>query len=260
MQQISATILTHNEEKQIARCVESLRGVADEVIVIDCYSDDRTVEICKDLGCSVTQRKFEGYGPQRQFATSLTRHAYNLTIDADEELSPELRESIIRLKEEGFGHRVYSMMRRNLFGDRHITGSGWENDLCIRLFNKKFANWDMHAVEEKVMFPDTLRPCLLEGDLIHYRCNDADDLLAKELGHARLRARMIANRCAEINGIEPLWHAMGAFIYSYLLHGGLRQGTPGWQIARIAYASQKLAWEEARNIIRNSAGEGPLEK
>lgn len=249
MQQISATILTHNEEKQIARCVTSLRGVADEIIVIDCYSDDRTVEICKELGCHVTQRRMDGYGPLRQFATSLTRHAYNLTIDADEELSDELRTSIMRLKEEGMTHRVYSMMRRNLFGDRHVTGSGWENDLCIRLFNKKFANWEMHAVEEKVMFPDTLHPCLLEGDLIHHRCSDAADLMEKELGHSRLRALMIANRCAGINSAEPLWHAIGAFVYSYFLHNGYRQGKAGWHIARTAFIAQKRAWEGAREII-----------
>lgn len=249
MQQISATILTHNEEKQIERCIHSLRDIADEIIVIDSYSDDRTVEICEKMGCKVSQRKFDGYGPARQFATSLTRHAYNLTIDADEELSEELRASILRLKEEGFTHRVYSMMRRNLFGDRCIDGSGWENDLCIRLYNKKYANWEMHAVEERVMFPDTFSPCILEGDLIHHRCTDRHDLMEKELRHARLRALMIANRCVDINNAEPLWHAAGAFIYCYILHGGFRQGAPGWHIARTAFIAQKRAWNEAKNII-----------
>lgn len=255
MQHLSATILTHNEEKQIARCINSLRQVADEIIVVDSYSDDRTVEICKDLGCHVSQRKFNGYGPSRQFATSLTRHTYNLTIDADEELSPALIESILRMKEEGFAHRVYSMLRRNLFGDRHVNGGGWENDLCIRLFNKKFANWDMQSVEEKVMFPDTLRPALIDGELIHYRCTGADDHLSKELRHADLRALMIANRCANINTAEPLWHALGAFVYSYFLHSGYRHGAPGWHIARTAFLAQKRAWTTARKILKESSAD-----
>ncbi len=253
MQQISATILTHNEEKQIERCLTSLRDVADEIVVIDSYSDDRTLEICKDLGCSVTQRKFEGYGTARQFATSLTRHAYNLTIDADEELSPELHRSIMELKEKGFEHRVYSMMRSNLFGGKAINHGGWENDLCIRLFNKKFANWDMRGVEERVMFPDTLRPYLLEGNLIHHRCSSGRDLMIKESGHAQLRAQMIANRCVDINSAEPLWHAIGAWVYSYLLHGGISEGAVGWHIARTAFICQKRAWEKAKEILEKSS-------
>ena len=98
MSKISATVITFNEENHIARCIESLRDIADEIIVVDSFSTDKTADICEALGCKVTKRKMQGYGAQRQYATSLTCHNYVLAIDADEVLSPALRASLIKLK------------------------------------------------------------------------------------------------------------------------------------------------------------------
>ena len=105
MANISATILTFNEEKRIKACIDSLRGIADEIIVVDSFSTDRTAEICRREGCEVTQRRLAGYGAQRQYATSLTSYPYVLSVDADEVISPALKNSILRVKREGFAHR-----------------------------------------------------------------------------------------------------------------------------------------------------------
>lgn len=121
MNKISATILAFNEERHIGACLESLREVADEIIVVDSGSTDRTVEICNDFGCKVRTRKFDGFGAQRQYATSLTTHQYVLSIDADELLSPALQESIKQLKKENFGHRVYSISRLRIFSSENCS-------------------------------------------------------------------------------------------------------------------------------------------
>ena len=113
MEKISATIISLNEEARIRACLESLRDVADEIIVVDSGSTDLTPEICRQMGCKVTMRPFDGYGAQRQYATSLTTHRFVLALDADEVLSPALRSSLLRLKEEGMTHRVYEMARLN---------------------------------------------------------------------------------------------------------------------------------------------------
>lgn len=102
MSKISATILTYNEENRIEACLQSLEGIADEIVVVDSGSTDRTVEICSKHGCRVTVREFRGYGAQRQYATSLTTHAYVLSVDADEVVSPALRHSLLKLKRMGF--------------------------------------------------------------------------------------------------------------------------------------------------------------
>ncbi len=253
MQLISATVLTHNEESQIERCLKSLQGVADEVVVVDSYSTDRTLEICQQMGCTVSQRKFVGFGPARQYATSLTRYPYILTIDADEELSPELRASIIALKEQGMTHRVYAMRRRNLWGDRAVRHGGWEHDVRIRLFNKRYANWDLRSVEETVVFPDTLRPFLLDGELIHYRCSDARSLRRKEMRHAMLKAKVLETQRDSIGALEPLINGVEAFMASYALKGGFKEGLVGWHIARCAYLSAQAAYSRARRKLREKA-------
>ena len=143
MSKISATIITFNEEKHIARCIESLRDIADEIIVVDSFSTDRTVEICETLGCKVTRRKMKGYGAQRQYATSLTCHNYVLSIDADEELSPALRATLIKLKHENFNHRGYSFARLNFYCGTPVKHCGWYPDIQVRLFDKRYANWNL---------------------------------------------------------------------------------------------------------------------
>ena len=253
MQSISATVLTHNEESQIERCLSSLQGVADEIVVVDSYSTDRTLEICQRMGCVVSQREFAGFGPARQYATSLTRHPYVLTIDADEELSAELRDTIIRLKTEGLTHRVYAMRRLNLWGERPVRHGGWENDVRIRLFNKRYANWDLRSVEETVVFPDTVRPTLLEGDLIHHRCDSAGELRRKEMRHAMLRAKVLGTQRDSIGALEPIVNGLEAFGASYILKGGFKEGLRGWHIARCAYLCAVAAYSRARRKLREKA-------
>ena len=165
MEKLTATIIALNEERRLAACLESLRGVADEVVVVDSYSTDHTVAICHDYGCRVTQRHFDGFGAQRQYATSLASHRYILSIDADEVLSPALCESIIRLKEQGFAHRVYAISRLNFYCGYPVKHCGWYPDLQIRLFDKRYANWNLHDVGEKVIFRDSVRPEPVDGDI-----------------------------------------------------------------------------------------------
>ncbi len=93
MTNITATVITHNEQRNIERCLNALIGVADEIVVVDSNSTDATVEICSHYGCRIVARPFAGYGSQRQFATSLATHRYILSIDADEVLSDDLRQA-----------------------------------------------------------------------------------------------------------------------------------------------------------------------
>ena len=129
MTPISATILTFNEERSIEQCLRSLEDVADEIIVVDACSTDRTAEICRQWPhCRVAVRPMNGYGAQRQYATSLASYDYVLAIDADEALSPSLRNEIIRLKKQGLDHRGYSFSRLNFYCGIPVKHSGWYPD------------------------------------------------------------------------------------------------------------------------------------
>lgn len=247
---ISATILVYNEEKRIAACLDSLAGVADEIIVVDSMSTDSTVEICRRYNCRITQRRLDGYGAQRQYATSLTSHPYVLSIDADEVLSPALRNSIIALKENGLEkHRVYSMSRLNFYCGVPVRRCGWYPDLQIRLFDKRYANWNLRDVAERVIFRDTIRPCRLDGDILHYRCDTTDKFRAVNNNHAAIRARVLATGNDSIAPGSPLIHGIRAFLDTYLIKGGIFDGQAGRDISREAFRSEMLAYSAARRII-----------
>ena len=252
MEKISATIIAFNEEKRIAACLESLQGVADEIIVVDSNSTDRTVEIARSMGAVVTLRSFNGFGAQRQFATSLTSHRYVLSIDADEVISPALRQSILRLKEEGFTHRVYSLSRLNFYCGYPVRHCGWYPDPHIRLFDKRYANWNLRDVGEKVVFRDNVIPEAIDGDILHYRCDTPDQFDAVTRRHSSIKGSLIASRHEEtLTPFTPYLKAISAFCGSYLGKGGIFEGAVGRAISAQAFKGELLAYREARRR-RNS--------
>lgn len=245
---ISATILTYNEELRIRGCIESLRGIADEIVVVDSGSTDNTVEICRSLGCIVSVRPFRGYGAQRQYATSLTSHPYVLSVDADEQLSPALRQSILTLKEEGFVHRGYCMSRLNFYCGLPVKHCGWYPDVQVRLFDKRYANWNMRDVDEKVIFRDNITPELLDGDILHYRCETPGEFTKTSKNHACILAHDIAAKQGDILPFTPLLKGLKAFFSCYIVQGGMLDGYAGRKISCERYRAVKTAYSNARKL------------
>lgn len=245
---ISATILTYNEELRIRGCIESLRGIADEIVVVDSGSTDNTVEICRSLGCMVSVRPFRGYGAQRQYATSLTSHPYVLSVDADEQLSPALRQSILTLKEEGFVHRGYCMSRLNFYCGLPVKHCGWYPDVQVRLFDKRYANWNMRDVDEKVIFRDNITPELLDGDILHYRCETPGEFTKTSKNHACILAHDIAAKQGDILPFTPLLKGLKAFFSCYIVQGGMLDGYAGRKISCERYRAVKTAYSNARKL------------
>ena len=250
MTKISATILTYNEERRIDSCLESLKDIADEIIVVDSNSTDATLEICRRHGCRISQRPLAGYGAQRQYATSLTNYSYVLAIDADEVLSPALRKSLLKLKKEGFKHRVYSMARLNFYCGLPVKNSGGYPDIQIRLFDKRYANWNLRDVAEQVIFRDSVVPELLDGDLLHYQCETPDEFIATAMHQAEIKAKVIVAANDTINPLSPTLHAMKSFFNCYVSEKGMLDGHAGLAIARTRYRATKHAWNAARHIIK----------
>lgn len=251
MARLSVTILTYNEEKRIARCIESVKGLADEIIIVDSFSSDRTLEICRQYNCRITQRKFEGYGAMRQYATSLTTNNYILSIDADEIVSPLLAESIAKLKNEGFTHRVYTINRLNFFCNQPVKHCGWYPDPQIRLFDKRYANWNLMDISEGVIFRDSVNPTPVEGDLLHYPCDTAEQYHLTQQRHAMIKARVIA-ASSSVGVFTPWVKAYMAFVNFYLFKGGWMDGIVGRQISVEAYRSTLTAFRKARLIRRDN--------
>ncbi len=251
MEKITATIITLNEEANIERCLNSLSGVADEIVVVDSGSTDATIEICRRYGCHISKRKFSGYGSQRQYASSLATHTYILAIDADEVLSDTLRRSIMRVKAEGFAHRVYSFGVDEYYWGTIARHSAIDSRPKIRLFNKSYAQWNLHDVGEKVTFSEALRPMKLEGQLLHYRANSIEEFKAKENLRARLNGAAIAAKSDHIGTLAPHWAWIKTWLHMMIRRGAIADGRTGRIIARVVANSARDARLIAHRLIVN---------
>ncbi len=249
---ISATVITRNEERNIERCLNSLIGVADEIVVVDSYSDDATVEICDRYGAKVTQRPFAGYGSQRQYAATLANGNYVLSIDADEVLTDSLRENLIAIKQQGFGHRMYKFKVVNYICGRPVFHCGLGPAEQIRLFDKRYANWDLLDVGERLSYPAGVTPSLVEGEMHHYRCATYDEYEQKELRHAALRARLMAAAGIRVGELMCWLRAASAFIDCHLSDGAVLDGVTGRHIAATRFKATLAAYRAARQIVDKS--------
>lgn len=252
MKSITATILTYNEERHIEACLRSLADVADEIVVVDSFSTDRTVEICERYGCRVRRRKLAGYGAQRQYATSLATHDYILAIDADEALSPLLARSIIDIKREGFTHRVYSTSRLNFFCGRPVHHCGWYPDTQIRLFDRRYANWNLRDVAEQVIFRDSVTPEPVKGDILHFRADTKADYAIKERHHAMITARELARDNSFIAPLQPTLAAIRAFAGCYFGQSGFADGLEGLAISLERFRCARLSYRTARKLKKSN--------
>lgn len=248
MLKISATILTLNEERRIEACLQSLRDIADEIIVVDSGSTDATLDICRRYDCKITVRPMTGFGAQRQFATSLTTHDYVLAIDADEILSPALRQSLLELKKTQPGHRVYAVDRLNFYCGYAVKHSGWAPDTQIRLFDKRYANWNLRNTQERVIFRDSVSPELLRGELLHNRA-ETPARYEESLGRqATVRAAAINADSPSISPLTPSLQAARHFLSTYIANGGWLDGAVGFAIARHDARATHRAYAEARKL------------
>lgn len=247
---LTATIITRNEERNIERCLNSLIGVADEIVVVDSHSTDATVDICRRYGCKVTARDFTGYGSQRQYAAGLAGSPYVLSIDADEVLSDELRRSIQTLKTRGFTHRMYSFRVVSYVCGSPVSHSGMQPAVETRLFDKRYAAWDLLDVGERLIYSGDIRPERLEGDLLHFRCSEISELQRKELRHAELRGRLMA--AAGISASAPFrWvRAACAFVKCHISDGAILDGAAGRSIARTRFMATLHAYRVSRRIVK----------
>ncbi|MGZ5134101.1 MAG: glycosyltransferase family 2 protein, partial [Flavitalea sp.] len=145
---LSVVIITFNEENNIGRCIDSVKEVADEVIVLDSYSTDKTLEIATSKGAKIHQQKFAGYGEQKNDALKLATHDLVLTLDADEALDSILTREILHEKKSPI-YDGYSMNRCTNYCGKFIRHGSWYPDIKIRLFNKKMGKWSNARIHEK---------------------------------------------------------------------------------------------------------------
>ena len=168
MNQLTAVIITFNEERNIARCLQSIHTIADEVVVVDSLSTDRTQEICEQFGVRFVSHAWEGYAMQKNYAHTLASHDLILSMDADEALSEELIASIAEVKKQNVEHKVFSMNRLMNYCGTWIHHGGWYPETKIRIFDRRYAEWENLKVHEVLNYPADFEVVHLKGDILHY--------------------------------------------------------------------------------------------
>ena len=243
MHSISAVIITYNEELYIGKCLESLKGVADEIIVVDSFSSDSTPEICKKNDVKFFQHEFTGFMDQKNYSLTLASNKYVLSLDADEALSEDLRRSILEIK-SGIKADGYFFNRLNNFCGRWMRHSAWYPDRQLRLFNKEKGSWGPINVHETFQMNPGSRIERLRGDLLHWTFTSKEEFTEKIEHFSRIAANDYFKAGRRVSAITPVIHLVWRFFLNYFLHLGFLDGRYGylvcWQGARSSYLKYSI--------------------
>jgi glycosyltransferase involved in cell wall biosynthesis len=242
---ISAAIITYNEERNIARAIESLR-CCDEIVVIDSGSNDRTVELATKLGARVLDLAWRGYAGQKNYASECCENDWVLSLDADEALSEALEAEIWQIKKNGPDFDAYTMPRMAQYLGRWILHSGWYPDRKVRLFDRRRAKWVGSYVHESVVVEGSVGR--LESSLLHFTCSSLSEHLRTMDRYTTLAAEQLVDQNAQIGwrhlALDPPW----TFFRTYVLERGFLDGAEGLAIAHMGALYNFLKYAKAKNM------------
>jgi glycosyltransferase involved in cell wall biosynthesis len=242
---ITATIITLNEERNIARAIESLR-CADEILIVDSGSVDRTVELAENLGARVLEAGWRGYAGQKNLATDQAAHDWILSLDADETLSEALEAEIWNVKKTGPEFDGYTMPRLARYLGRWIYHSGWYPDRKVRLYDRRKAKWVGDFVHESVEVQGRLGH--LKGNLLHFTCDSLSEHVKTLDRYTTLAAQELVAQKVKVPLtkliVDPAW----TFVSTYFFKRGFMDGPEGLTIAQMAAFYVFLKYSKARNM------------
>ncbi|MFQ6007400.1 MAG: glycosyltransferase family 2 protein [Candidatus Zixiibacteriota bacterium] len=250
--ELSVVIITKNEERNIARCLESVKW-ADEIIVIDDHSTDRTREIASRYGAQVYTIPWRGFGQAKREGVRRAQGDWILSIDADEEVSSELAGEIRRILSNGTPFAGFYLSRKTNFLGRWIHHSGWYPDPVLRLFQKKQGNFSEAAVHEKVLLDGNVG--FLKGELLHYSYPNMEHYLEKSNRYTTLGAE-----AAWRNGKKSRWFDIVvrpplAFIKHYVSKQGFRDGFEGFIISVMSAVAVFVKYAKLRQLMKKTTFE-----
>jgi glycosyltransferase involved in cell wall biosynthesis len=251
---ISATIITFNEEKNIREACESVSW-ADEIVVVDSGSADDTCNLAAGLGARVIRREWPGFAAQKQFAAEHALHDWIFSLDADERVSEELKASILQLRQQSEDQLSdgYRIARRSFYQGRWIKGGGWYPDWQLRLYNKTRGSWPVRHIHESVKMKQGARVEKLSGDLLHYSISDSayhHRLIGER--YAPLAAQQMFEEGRRTSALKIAAAGPSAFVGSFILKGGFRDGLAGLSIASFAahhaFLKHLMLWEKQKAV------------
>ena len=232
MEKLSVVIITYNEEKNIGRCIDSVKNVADEVVVLDSFSSDRTKEICLEKGANFFQQAFLGYIEQKNKALEFAENDYVLCLDADEAIDEKLETSISEEK-KNFSFKGYTMNRCTNYCGKFIRHGSWYPDRKLRLFDKKEAKWGGINPHDEVEFKSTGETKRLKGDILHYSYYNIEEHRKQNEHFSSISAEAYFKKGKRSNRLKMILNPAWAFVNGYFFRLGFLDGYFGFVIAKM---------------------------
>ena len=232
MPTLSVAMIVKNEAHHLAQCLDTVTAWVDEIVILDSGSTDATQQIAEQYGAKFYQNTdWPGFGKQRQLAQQYVTSDYVLWLDADERVTPELRQSIQAAIAQDAPNTAYKIPRLSEIFGHKIRHSGWYPDYVIRLYRKDFARYGDQLVHEKVELPANANIQKLQGDLLHYTYQNIHHYLVKSAGYAKAWADQREKAGKKATLWQGISHAVGCFVKMYMIRLGFLDGKAGLLLA-----------------------------
>jgi glycosyltransferase involved in cell wall biosynthesis len=225
---LSVAIITKNEEKNIRDCLESIKW-ADEIIIVDSYSTDKTIEICKEYTSKIYTHQWEGFGVQKNRAIQYCTSPWILCLDADERITPALADEIKKILTHKNPAKAYKIPRKSTYCGKIIKYSGWNPDYVLRLFQKDFGYFNNELVHESLVVNGKIS--YLNHPLIHFSFDNYEIVLQKMNFYSSEKAKMLFNKNHTSSFLKAIIKGLATFFKTYFIKLGILDGKEGFMLA-----------------------------
>ncbi|EJL6263760.1 glycosyltransferase family 2 protein [Vibrio cholerae] len=232
---LAVALIVKNEARHLDECLQTVHDWVDEIVVLDSGSHDETEQVARRYTEKFyVNTTWPGFGLQRQLAQSYVQSDYVLWLDADERVTPELKQSILQAVAANKPDTLYQFARLSWVFGRFIRHSGWYPDRVLRLYPTQLTRYNDALVHEKVHVEPSMKVETLAGDAIHYTYNDVHHYLVKSAGYAKAWANQRQAKGKKASLSQGIVHAVGCFLKMYLLKRGFLDGKQGFLIALLS--------------------------
>lgn len=248
MPELSVVVITFNEERNIARCLDSVKDIADDIVVIDSFSTDKTEEICKSKGVRFIQHTFSGHIEQKNWAITQAKYPHILSLDADEALNDELKKSIQQVK-SNWKYDGYYMNRLTNYCGKWIYHCGWYPDRKLRLWDSRKGKWGGTNPHDKYEMNDkNAQTGYLKGDILHYSYYTLDDHYKQVNYFTDILAKAQYSQGKNASLVKLYVSPVIKFVRDYIIKLGFLDGSAGFTISRISAYATFLKYKKLRDF------------
>lgn len=249
---LSVVIITFNEEKNIGRCLDSLAGLADDIVVVDSFSTDRTEEICRSKGARFIQHAFEGHIQQKNWAITQAKFPHILSLDADEALDATLRQAILQVKND-WKKEGYYMNRLTNYCGKWIRHCGWYPDKKLRLWDSRKGHWTgINPHDKYELFAGDNNTAHLPGDILHYSFYTIEQHLKQVEYFTDISSKALFQKGKKASLMHLIINPVIKFLRDYLLKLGFLDGYYGFIVCRISAKATYLKYAKLRALLRKN--------